>query len=461
MVVVARAAEQAALRRLHEYEAALEEAEARIEAMEDAAAQLSPLRADREAAGEAHAVAAGQSTGTPRGLRSPGGSSSGKNGGGGGGGEGDAWLHPQTSASLSHFYSCVEGAGPDGRATVSVTEGGLSKPLSLTPQLLVAAAAAADTADDGGATRLEATPPLSSPSSAADSRCAAAAAPPLAPEGVGLPLPVPVASHPAAALGSSSLEVRHTAESGGSSFSCSPSQSGSRLPTPLTASLAALLTPRSLARRRSTVAGPGTAPLSTTLHNDSDRVRKGQRGTPNAEELLRFKCTLLELELQSKEKKHQEERERWASAVSSAAGVGTVMGEVEARVRQAHAASDKVKGLLHEMHRLWCTSLALEDACDEEEAAGGAGDAVGGDEAEGGGRGSSSGGSSCRRRPSPEPLREEALVRRQGSLGRLSTPSAALRLGSVEQSGRWGSRRSPTSAGTGREFFGIEGPITL
>lgn len=454
MVVVARAAEQAALRRLNEYEVALEAAEARLEMLEmSAPPSPSSLVVGR----------AGYTPSAAQGLRTAVGS-------------GEAPLiNKQTSASFSHYYSCVEASGGDGTAAVSLTDGS-STPLSSTPQFFPATTTTAAGADacfpaerassvdgpDTSVAKRATVPPLLGflpHSTAAEARSTAeetfhdastTSAPslPFSSGGVDLHLPVPLPTPPP--LISNAIDAQPTSEATFTTTTTntlprSPSRSGNRLLTPLATSLAALLTPRSLAKRRSTVMYTATTQDAAL----SDESHSRTASPPSTEELLRFKCTLLELELQSKEKLHQEEKERWESAVCSAAGVHTVMGEVEARVRQVHASSHKVQGLLHEMNCLWCNSIALEDACDNED--------DGGDDKD-----SASAESGSRRRQTPELFVEEALLTRPSSFVRLSSSASALRYsGGGDGQSRWGSRRSPDTAGTGREFFGIEGPMRL
>ncbi|KAG5501725.1 hypothetical protein JIQ42_05577 [Leishmania sp. Namibia] len=78
-------------------------------------------------------------------------------------------------------------------------------------------------------------------------------------------------------------------------------------------------------------------------------------------QLLRFHCTVLELELQAKEAAYKAEKEAWEAALHHAEGVAGAMGEVEARVRQSAAALEKTKGLLREMSRLWSNVVALNE----------------------------------------------------------------------------------------------------
>lgn len=138
----------------------------------------------------------------------------------------------------------------------------------------------------------------------------------------------------------------------------SASLSASSLLSPLVSTVTALLTPRSLAQQRRQV--------QHQFHTlRSARGAEGERVEES--ELLRFRCTLLELELQGKEAAHRAEREAWEASVRHAEGVAGAMGEVEARVRQATAASEKVKGLLHEMSRLWASALTLDDDEDSED----------------------------------------------------------------------------------------------
>lgn len=212
-------------------------------------------------------------------------------------------------------------------------------------------------------------------------------------------------------------------------FPLSPVKRGGKLLTPIATSLAALLTPHRLAAPRDTLSR-FSSPL---LQSGGVRMATDPHSSPDERELLRFKCTLLELELQAKETVHAEEREKWEGAVCSAEGVHTAMGEVEARVRQVTASTNKVRGLLHEMHRMWCTSLALEDQWDSGADVDEAADELSLFAVTGEGR-------PLRRHPSNASTPVSDIFHRSPSAGVSSSAS----------------RRSPENAGSGREFFGIE-----
>jgi hypothetical protein len=180
---------------------------------------------------------------------------------------------------------------------------------------------------------------------------------------------------------------------------------------------------------------------STTPHTTAWTLND-PHGTRDERELLQFKCTLLELELQAKEKRYKEEKARWEEAVHHAEGLRTVMGEAEARVRQVQISSNKVMGLLHEMNRVWRTSLALEaqgESDAEEEAAE----------------------EMSREHSPPEAFDEERLLRQRPS--RTSITSAFGQRGQRAEDGAVLSvgKLSPESFSDGREFFGVHRPHTF
>ncbi|CBZ27096.1 conserved hypothetical protein [Leishmania mexicana MHOM/GT/2001/U1103] len=117
---------------------------------------------------------------------------------------------------------------------------------------------------------------------------------------------------------------------------------------------ATMLTPRTLARQRRHV-------QNQIRELRGGAAEGGDHSTVDEHQLLQFRCTLLELELQAKETAHKAEKEAWEAAVHHAEGVAGAMSEVEARVRQAAAASEKAGHLLQEMTRLWNHSLALDE----------------------------------------------------------------------------------------------------
>ncbi|AYU78830.1 hypothetical protein LdCL_220018700 [Leishmania donovani] len=124
--------------------------------------------------------------------------------------------------------------------------------------------------------------------------------------------------------------------------------------TPLISTITTTLTPRTLARQRRHV-------QNQIRELRGGAAEGGDHSTADEHQLLQFRCTLLELELQAKETAHKAEKEAWEAAVHHAEGIAGAMGEVEARVRQAVAASEKAGHLLHEMSRLWSHSLALDE----------------------------------------------------------------------------------------------------
>ncbi|KAG5479662.1 hypothetical protein CUR178_03425 [Leishmania enriettii] len=111
----------------------------------------------------------------------------------------------------------------------------------------------------------------------------------------------------------------------------------------------ALLTPRGLESQRQVRALCGGA------------AEESACDAAEGHQLLRFHCTVLELELQAKEAAYKAEKEEWEAALHHAEGVAGAMGEVEARVRQSAAALEKTKGLLREMSRLWTNAVALNE----------------------------------------------------------------------------------------------------
>ncbi|GET88601.1 hypothetical protein, conserved [Leishmania tarentolae] len=123
---------------------------------------------------------------------------------------------------------------------------------------------------------------------------------------------------------------------------------------PVVSTTTTMRTPRTLARQRCHV-------LDQIRELCGGEAEGGDCSTTDEHQLLQFRCTLLELELQAKETTHKAEKEAWEAAVHQAEGVVGVMGEVEARVREAAAASEKARHLLHDMSRLWSKFLALEE----------------------------------------------------------------------------------------------------
>ncbi|CAJ1025404.1 hypothetical protein, conserved [Leishmania shawi] len=147
---------------------------------------------------------------------------------------------------------------------------------------------------------------------------------------------------------------REEARNASVSVTMSPTSSSTSVFTPPTPTATTLLTPRSLARRRRHVQHQIKALRDDTEEgNASDAADEYQ--------LLRLRCTLLELELQAKEAAHRAEKEAWETAVHHAEDIRGAMGEVEARVSQAAAASERAKELLREMSQLWSNSLALDE----------------------------------------------------------------------------------------------------
>ncbi|CAG9573997.1 conserved hypothetical protein [Leishmania major strain Friedlin] len=124
--------------------------------------------------------------------------------------------------------------------------------------------------------------------------------------------------------------------------------------TPLISTITTALTPRTLARQRRHV-------QNQIRELCGGAAEGGDHSTVDEHQLLQLRCTLLELELQAKETAHKAEKEAWEAAVHNAEGIAGAMGEVEARVKQAVAASEKAEYLLHEMSRLWSHSLALDE----------------------------------------------------------------------------------------------------
>lgn len=416
MLVVARAAEQAALRRLNEYELALEEAEQRVAAME--AAEQQRLRSDSHKAedvddddddddggettigvvaevdmaadadaGSAHASAAKAVhvvPSPPPSLRPP-------------------------SVSDSAYFSCVEMRETDGAP-------------SATTRTTISAS---------GTSFFSPSPPIafSTGETARTPQCSES-------DKTVLSLVSPTRQTPWTPLQLRSAVGARSAEAGTdtstSGVSRSLGRSGSQLLTAITFPSVAPFTLRRLAARRSTL------PMLNGTHMS---LPQNQPESSDECELLRFKCTLLELELQMKEKLHREEKEKWESAVLHAEGVRIVIGEVEARVRQASASSSKVKGLLHEMNRLWCTSAILEDECGSE-----------GDDAD------AEAAHECAPLASIEEEEEKRHLHPRHSHQITDVTSGQLGQASSKTAVNSGGCRSSASASGGREFFGIERP---
>ncbi|KPA85776.1 hypothetical protein ABB37_00130 [Leptomonas pyrrhocoris] len=443
MLVAARAAEQAALRRLSEYEVALDEAEMRVKKME--AQQLQQqlhlqLGDNEERAGKAPVARSSSQAQWPCSR---------------------LCLAQQPSTSDSAFYSVVEVNDPDGAATstatstpplVSAVDGG---PLTLPLRSVSEEREEGTILLSHSSTPMRHTPslpvPLPSPARPSSETPQRARSVNFAVCGGAAPSPSSTSisfsdgSFPAAASSS------HTARTPSVLTAASPDVAGSkgedasasvphiqaksksRLLTPLASSLAALLTPGSVAARRRSSSNGSTTPA--LLRDGCVNFAKDIHGSPSEQELLRFKCTLLEFELQSKEKMHQEEKKKWESAVHNAEAVNTAMGEVEARVRQATASSNRVEGLLHEMNRVWCTSFALEDEGDSEDE----------DLQE-----------KVREYSPLAVMDEEWQLRRRSSRISVASVYNLPRQSSLEGAADRGSRRLPEFAGSGREFFGTE-----
>ncbi|KAG5505004.1 hypothetical protein JKF63_04451 [Porcisia hertigi] len=140
----------------------------------------------------------------------------------------------------------------------------------------------------------------------------------------------------------------------GCSLSSSTPTMGTRpsVPNPLISTVTSMLTPRRLARERRYVRRRMKA-------YRAGRIERSASDGLGRYQLLRLRCRLLELELQAKETAYKKEKKGWEAAAHPGEGFTGTMREVEARVEQAAAASEKVKGLLLEMSRLWRNSIAL------------------------------------------------------------------------------------------------------
>ncbi|KPI82941.1 hypothetical protein ABL78_8043 [Leptomonas seymouri] len=422
MLVVARAAEQAALRRLNEYEVALEEAEFRVNAMaaQEQRQQLQPHSQFDDGEEQAVNASAAQSL-----LRSQQPSSC-------------LRLAQRPSTPGSTYYSCVEVNDRSAAATSTATFTPPCMPTDCHASLPALLSPSAHPSPFRGrcmdlVTGCEAVPPphpcstANSPSSSPS--ISFSGTPSLA----GGPSSHVVQTLPA--LATAGLQAAESpSEDAPPSLPHSLAKSGGRLLSPIASSFAALRTPQGLAVRRSS--GANTTATTLIPHHGCESCTKGANESPSEHELMRFKCTLLELELQAKEASHKEEREKWESAVHHAEAVCTCMGEVEARVRQATASSNRVTGLLHEMNRVWCTSLALEDQCDSEED------------------------DMCEETRERSPLASIEEVRQlypRPSRAAAASVSDSLRRNSLEGAFSSECKRSPENMGSGREFFGVEG----
>ncbi|KAK7198562.1 hypothetical protein NESM_000818600 [Novymonas esmeraldas] len=371
MLIVARAAERAALRRVEECELALEVSEARADAF---AAALQPHASERDD-DDNDDGSGGTPSWEPRTLGEPGDECA----------SGLASYPPSSSAFVS-FLEHQESGRAAAPRRVSLERPhmlawrGMSR--STSPHIFSSPAASSLVVDSP--TWLPAPPPLagdvdaevpphhrlaSPPPSAVPLHVDAAAAGSndvVAGIPCALSTPMPSLAEDGAPAGDAAaaqltwpstppprcdVPVTICAEESATAADSSSSSRGGRasLHAPLVSSTTAQLTPRGVARRRHLLEQRLRA-----LHRDpSDAVDERQ--------VLHCRCQLLELEVRDRELAHAAERTEWEVAVQRADGVAGAVGEVEARVRQAAAASEKIKSLVHEMGRLWSNSLALED----------------------------------------------------------------------------------------------------